>query len=390
MTTKNMLVCAAIACGTIATASADDVYLTGSSAFRGVVMKYLREHMTNKRAVFDKALNSDLTKSVDASSFIVLSGNYGGNPITIYCAWTGSVAGIHTVVESQNVAFPVKPADFDTNVNYSIEGAGQGVQGTTVNSLGNITSASFNHIPSFGFSDVFQSSTVYTTPANDTPLAVLPFKWVASRGAQASGVTNITPQLAQTLFKTGTVSLAQFTGIPAHAANKVYALGRNGESGTRLSAMAEMGVGVSAGLTQYQPVGNPVTSWTNIGNDGYVSGGTLAGALGAVTTAANGHAIAYLGVSDASTATNATNQATEVSHNGVFYTAASDVIHGRYTFWCYEHLFDRGDQTGQSLSLLTDLQTNLPTAFNTSVTTIRLGDMQCERGSDGETVFHFD
>lgn len=387
---KNMLVLAAVACGTIATASADDIYITGSSAFRGVVMKYLRDHITGDRAVFDKALSSDLTKSVDASSFIVLSGIYNAQPITIYCAWTGSVAGIHTVVESQNVAFPVKPADFATNPAYSIEGASQGVQGTTVNTLGAITSASFLHIPSFGFSDVFQSSTVYTTPANDTQLAVLPFKWVVSRGGQASGVTNITPQIAQTLFRTGSISLSMFSGLDADKAKKVYALGRNDESGTRLTAMAETGVGVSSLLTQYQPVGNPVTGWTNIGNDGYVSGGTLATALGAQTTGAVGHGLAYVGVSDAATATNATNLATEVAHNGVFYTSPNDVIQGKYTFWCYEHLFDRGDQINQSAALLSELKTNLPTAFDTVPSTIRLTEMKCERASDGETVFHFD
>lgn len=390
MTTKQILVAASVACFAVTSASAGDVYLTGSSAFRSNIMAYLRGKITNDRAVFDKAVNADFTKSVDASSYIVLSGTYLGNPITFYCAWTGAVAGTRTVVNSENVAFPVKPADFDTNANYLLDATHSGVQGTSAGSLGEITSASFNHIPDFGFEDHFQASTVFTAAANETKIGVIPFQWVAGEGGAASGITNMTSQIAQQLFKNGTISLAHFSGNAADATSgyKVYAVGRWDDSGTRLISMAESGVGVSSSLIQYTPNGDPVTSWTSVGNGGYVSGSQLAGALGRVTTKANGHSVGYAGVPDAITAVAA--GATTMTHNGVALTSVSDVTEGRYTFWSYEQVIDRGDLSGQALDFLTLIQTDFPTSFTSTTSKIKLSDMKCERSGDGELVFHFD
>lgn len=390
MTLKQMLVATSVACFAVTSVKAGDVYLTGSSAFRGNIMAYLRGKISNDRAVFDKAVNSDYTKSVDASSYIILSGTYLGNPVTFYCAWTGSVAGTRTVVNSENVAFPVKPADFDTNAAYLLDGTNNGVQGTSAGSLGEITSASFNHVPDFGFSDNFKASTVFTGDLTETKIGVIPFQWVAGEGSAASGVTNMTSQIAQQLFKNGTISLAHFSGNAADAlaGYKVYAVGRWDDSGTRLIAMAESGVGTTATLNQHTPNGDPVTSWTSVGNNGYVSGSQLATALGRVTTKANGHSVGYAGVSDAATAVAA--GATTMTHNGVALTSVSDVTEGRYTFWSYEFVIDRNDATGQAATFLNLIKTDFPGSFSSSTSRIKLTDMKCERTGDGELVFHFD
>jgi|GEM_PF-1661076 len=409
MKLKNMFAVAAIVCVSASTASAagSNVYITGSSAFRSALMSYLRSKLTLTRAVFDKSVDtSNLANSVDASSFIVMSGKFNGasTVTTFYLSFTGSVSGVRDLSGPVAQTFPTKPADFDSNASYLLGTASPfgGVKGTTKDSSGNLTSASFTATPDIGFSDVFQESTVYTTNTlSDKKVAVLPFVWITAPGGSAAGITNMTPQIAQTLFKTGTLSLAHFTGASADASKTVYAVGRTDDSGTRLTAMAEVGVGVSAGLHQYFPVNNPVTSYSDQVNSGYISGSDLSTAMKSVTTAANGLSVAYVSVGDAESTTNAST----LSHNGVAYTttlsgassSAADtadiplVTQGKYTFWGYEHMFPRADTalTGDAATVLTDLTSNLETGFTSSRKVIRLDAMQCERTTDGDIVNHY-
>ena len=398
MKMKNMIVVAGIVCSSFSSAYATgtDVYITGSSAFRGALMAYLRGKLTNTRATFDKATNADPTLSVDASSFIVMSGNWdadNSHRTTFFLSFTGSVAGIRDVAGPVAQTFLVKPSDFETNDNYKLATSPYGVKATvTKNADGSLASPAFPHNADFGFSDVFQESTIYTNPLIDTPVAVLPFTWITAPGGSAAGITNMTPQIAQTLFKTGTLSLSLFTGAAGDASKLVYALGRTDDSGTRMSAMAETGVGVSATLKQYYPVGNPVTSYTYQGNGGYVSGGDLSTIMKNATTAANGFNVSYMGISDADATT--PSGAAYLSHNGVLYstdlaTAKAQVTEGKYTFWCYEHLIDRSDLTDadDALKVLNKLKNDLPTAFTSTRKTIRLDEMNVYRTTDGDTVY---
>jgi len=400
MTTKHMLVLAALACGSLSTALADNVYITGSSAFRTNVMTYLNSKITNKHAVNDSG------KTIFNANYVVISGIYNSAPITVYCAWTGSVGGIQTVVGGQTVPFANKPSGMDTSTAYALKADGSpdttvgggSVATLTVDGNGVITSASSPVIPSFGFSDVFQESANVLGDAVDTQVAVLPFKWITTNGGQAAGITNMTPQIAQTLFKTGLLRLTLFTGNSSDNTSFVHALGRTNESGTRLTAMAETGVGTNSILAQFTPTttATAITSWgTSSPSNGYVSGGTLAGVMGKTTTNTIGHGVTYLSVGDAATAI--TGGATELTHNGVSYNdTAANVIEGKYTFWCYEHLFARvgtdsttgSDQTGQPRDLLLDFQTNLANSVTTSKSVIKLSDMHCSRATDGDTVFH--
>ena len=410
MKMKTMFAVAGVVCMTASSASAvgTNVYITGSSAFRGALMTYLRSKLTNTRAVFEKAVNTtDLTKSVDASSFIVMSGNFNGagTTTTFFLAFTGSVSGVRDVAGPVAQNFPILPVDFSSNAAYVLDPGNDnvspfgGVAGVTSNTSGNLISASTSNIPDIGFSDVFQSSTIYTGTMIDTQVAVLPFVWITAPGGSAAGITNITPQIAQSLYKAGTLQLPHFSGNPGDAGKFVYAVGRTDDSGTRLSAMAETGVGVSAGLHQYFPVGNPVTSYADQGNGGYISGGTLSTNMKSTTTPANGLSVAYVSVSDAE----ATIGATTLSHNGVSFTTtlsgatavAADTVdvplitEGKYTFWCYEHLLNRAGTSGDALTVLNNLKANLATSFTSSRKTIRLDAMQCERTTDGEVVNHY-
>jgi len=394
MNIKNMIVVAGLVCSSFSNAYATgtDVYITGASAFRGALMLYLRSKLTDTRGYFDKALDSNLTKSIDASSFIVMSGRWNGAPTvrtTFYLSFTGSVAGIRDVAGPVPQTFLPKPVDFETADAYKLAVSPYGVKATvTKNADGSLAPPSFTHNPDFGFSDVFQASTIYTNPLIDTKVAVLPFTWITAPGGGTAGITNMTSQIAQQLFKTGTVSLSLFSGAAGDKDTKVYALGRTDDSGTRMTAMAETNVGVSSTLHQYYPVGNPVTSYTDVGNSGYVSGGDLQTPMKYTTTAANGFNASYMGISDA----DGTTGATYLSHNGVLFstdeaTAIAQVTEGKYTFWSYEHLFDRGDCTDDALAVLELVKSELPTYTASTRKTIRLDAMHVYRDNDGETVY---
>src|SRR5262249_40280534 len=140
----------------------------------------------------------------------------------------------------------------------------------------------------------------------------------------------------------------------------VYAIGRDADSGTRLTAFAETGIGVFSGVTQWQPTNasghvidrtgagaGPVVGqqlWPaqtinnifyDVGQGGYASGGDLAQAMKTSQTNITLRYVTYLGISDATSAIS--GGASEITYNGVTYSDAA-VQEGQYTFWGYEHL----------------------------------------------------
>ena len=134
-------------------------------------------------------------------------------------------------------------------------------------------------------------------------------------------ISNITPQNAQALYSNGTAKLAQFTGNPADT-QLVYACGRDPDSGTRLTAFAETGIGVTSTVTQYLPViaNGAITSIDKygsqtvngitfgVGDGGEASGGSLRNFFTATSATLNSNAgayiIGYLSTGDAPTAIN--------------------------------------------------------------------------------------
>jgi hypothetical protein len=200
--------------------------------------------------------------------------------------------------------------------------------------------------------------------------------FVRSAGAPA-GLTNMTPQLAQALWRAGNISLALFTGSHGDEATQVYATGRDPDSGTRLTALAETGVGVFNSVSQLVPTNSsgaiisrtapgPIagvepypleiinTITYDQGDGGYASGGDLAVAMEQNNTLAliGGYFVTYLGLSDAATAI--AGGAQPINYNGVAYSPTT-VEEGQYTFWGYEHLDYRSnygtlDANGQAVA----------------------------------------
>jgi hypothetical protein len=234
--------------------------------------------------------------------------------------------------------------------------------------------------PSAAFSDAFVQSTQFANATNFTSfpnggtipngvVGIIPFAWV--KGPQGAGVTaaqynrltNITTDQASELLLSGAIPLAMLTGNAADAGVDVVLSGRNNDSGTRFSEMAEAGLPESTSITQYgfttsgsfinafgfaTPIagsspadyGNPYNSV-----DGQSSGGNLAawvefppnansqsfgfvgsGGPGTLTNGAgepNGVpfiVVAYLGVSDAKTVATGNGSGTSgatLSFNGV-------------------------------------------------------------------------
>jgi hypothetical protein len=95
--------------------------------------------------------------------------------------------------------------------------------------------------------------------------------FIAGEGAPA-GITNMTDQLHQTLWSTGSMPASMFTGN-LDDTTTVLATGRNNGSGTRATILAETGYGAITNVVQY----NAVTS-----------GDRITGALGAISEFGNG------------------------------------------------------------------------------------------------------
>jgi len=368
---------AAVAFASLASAQ-QVINITGSTAYRGATHTAITH-------VLDSGFTYAYTGgSLGGAGQAIFKGTIGGSTsVTIRTSWTGSVGGVQTVSQSLNVNF--LPTTTTTS-------GGAGTSGVSTG-----TDAA---IPDIAMSDTFQASTPFTSPKlTDTKVGVVPFVWVAAKGAPA-GLTNITPQLAQALWKNGTLPLALFTGSSSDEGTLVYATGRDPDSGTRLTAFAESGIGVNATVAQYKPT---VTSGTttaynlydtqtvngivyDVGQGGEAGGGALATLMTGTTSAGVGYAVTYLSTGDANTA--AGGGAVRLSYNGITLPVSgttydfTPLYEGKYTFWSYEHLMYRSGTTGTTKTFADTLANQIK---NTDATVL-LGSMKCARTIDGGVV----
>jgi hypothetical protein len=316
------------------------IYITGSTAFRAATSNAILHKMSfagGQGYAFTGTSFTGSNNQVFVGSVTGITGT-----VTVKTNWSGAVAGIKALTTSQSLSFLDYPAT--TGTAYTLNSS-TGTASVNANNL-NTTS-----VADVSMADNWQASTSYTNPSltGGGVVGVVPFAWVSSASAP-SGLTNMTPQLARSLFSSGFCSAALFTNNPADASDQsagamVYAIGRDPLSGTRLVTFAESGIGIFSAVAQYQPSVNGVngstvngisgTTITNInqtaidasipttspGQTGYGSGGTLADTLRYTTTSVTddtlgtlvgGQAtptgymcfVSYLGESDASRAVN--------------------------------------------------------------------------------------
>src|SRR5450432_139296 len=387
----------------VSVAQADTTRITGSTAFRSNTHTAITNIFDAGTLTYAYLDNSSGSGTLSNTSAAIFKGNIGGVATTIKSHWSGSEGGIQTVAGAPN--FTVTYLD-DSTVTLPPPG----------NKLPSTTTLTDSSVPDVAMADTFQASSLFkgtvngityqtlnkvakTTglPAGQT-VGVVQFQFVASNSAPA-GLTNITSQNARDLFSTGKMALSLFTGSAGDEGFSISATGRDIDSGTRLTTLAETGLGALAVVKQFQPFKGGVLATTccgaldpppyspfpagvingitfPLGDGGYSSGGSLA--LGvANTTSGNTCFVTYLGLSDAATAI--ADGAHALNYNGIPYSITA-VQEGQYTFWGYEHLYYR-DSTPATVKTVADklaLQ-----IFNTDAPAPHYSAMRVSRKTDG-------
>jgi hypothetical protein len=271
------------------------------------------------------------------------------------------------------------------------------------------------------FSDAYQSSTPFTSPVlTDEIIGVVQFRMVTNYGVGGSNpITSMTYQQARALFTSSNgMPLSFFTGNATDSSTRVYGIGRNPDSGTRVTFLAETGIGVASTVVHWLPTfsGNAITNivpWPAetlfginyaVGNSGYVSGGDLSRIMRYDTSnvsvngqpAAPCYFVAFIGKSDAATVLAAHNPPSTVGagpgkiirlnneDNNSLTSAqiATSIELGQNPLWSYQHVMHNG-LTGEKLTFYTELTTLLKIIPSSD---IALDDMQVERTGDGETI----
>ena len=384
----------ALSAATIAKA---DVYMTGSTAMRGVVYNAI----VHPGTVFQSAPTFyGFGGAGSSDNYMAFSGTLvGGSGTTVlYCNWTGSEDGIAHVAQNTTQTF------IDSSL---ITGTGSDPTNTT-------PTTTQTHTCDLAMGDNDQPFSRTTSPILNTKseVGIITFEWVRNNGTWSGTGTNVTAsQIRQAL--NGGAKLAVFTGNVGDTNSYVYVSGRDSGSGTRVNAFGTSGFGILTSPKQIElssGVMQILTTSTNIhtglvttnyiGDYGFSSGGTLAKSLGASTTTATDYVhtngtgfgvISYLGVSDANTAIGSPYNATALTFEGVPFTPAN-VIEGSYTYWGNEFIYENNAVAVNSdpdkiYNLLIPVSTGIP-SFCDGVKAISLAAMHCTRNGPTTDPVH--
>jgi hypothetical protein len=414
---KHLKSCAAAVLALLAADAAfaqTTIRVTGSTAFRSATITSIKNIIT----VSDSAYTGSTESSAQYATYI---GTFSGQPVVIQTSWTGSVEGVRDVSESLNQNF-IKASYVTGTATVS------GTSTTTSNTA--IYEAA---IPQISLADNTQGATIYTANSlTEFKVGVIPFVWVKGRvGASHpdktayESITNITNQMARALLSGG-APVSLLSGTPDVAPfTKVYALGRNPLSGTRLVTFAEAGYGSASDAVQYTPVisGSNITgvdftaedtvNGFAAGNNGYTSGGTLVGDLSKPVSDTDGSGnladstpfalVGYVGVGDAATllkninTTTATDTSYVLSYNGaslgVAYNSTTQattwdftaIKEGKYSLWSFAYLAYKPTLSGLPKTFADALKDNIilnvPAASG-----VKLADMKVSREFEGSPI----
>jgi hypothetical protein len=372
------IVAAAIALGAVGLTDAGTVYMTGSTALRGSMFTTIRTAGSVFTAV--PVTTTYEGSSASGANYMVFSGTLvGGVGTTVLkCHWSGSEGGIKDVVTGASELF------VDDSI---VDGANHtGSPGTTI-----------SHNADLAMADNSQAFSRNKSPvlATGAQVAVITFTWVRNPGLWTGG--NVTDSLIRTALG-GFCKRAQFSGNAADVNDYVYVSGRDNQSGTRVNAFGTSGFGIFTIPNQIEmdASGNMLDldppNGVYAGDFGFTSGGTLAGTLGANTTAKtdsfNGGAgysvIAYLSRGDANTAI--ANGAVELTLNGVAQSAAN-VKEGLHTYWGNAYIYQKNGAAAEPQSAYNRLVISIPNDVN-GTTAIKLSDMNCTRGGPTSDPAH--
>jgi hypothetical protein len=396
-----------------ANAATYSIHIAGSSAYRAAVHKGVLEILGSsaKAAYADGSTLSKANAAIfTGTTSAAITTNNGtipsGTVITVYTSWTGSVAGLYSVVNQASTSRGFLPSTTTTSTSGTADSADIGK--ALITDTTSVVDIALSDVNASSATAVIRSDlSSSVTEASIGSVGICPFKWIIS--GTTSGITNITSQNVRNLYKTtnGTIDKSFLTS--GTLTGTVYAFGRDADSGTRLTAFAETGLGVAYTANQYGLLtsGSLTTTGTlgltpaatintvayTQGQTGYASGGDLVKAIAYTGSATTATAIAYVSVSDAQSALGASPAtAEELTYNGIPYSVAN-VKKGAYTFWSYEHLFYRTSDSTAAAGLfgeaLADQLYNVTvTELASSAYYIPVSAMSVERFNeeDGGTV----
>ena len=369
-----------------------NIYLSGATAFRANVFRVIS-------ATMDPGYTMNPANAGTGTSVVTFQGTmnslYGGQTVTVYCSYNGSVQGLGCLNNNTSVTF--------TNATPG---------GPAVTAVPNIT-----------FSDVDKVSTLWPgVPVLETHVAVLPFMYCRNVSCPTT-VTNVNGHQLQTLWDNGALKLSFFTGDTNDDSGTMYGTGRNKDSGTRVACSTDayytgspIIYGFQSGVFQVlnQNLNGAIYGF------GYSSGGNEAQAL--TNTAAAGPMIGYLGLNDALTVAGSASSSKPQNHGGGNcaiiaydgfypfngYTAGSTpvpanpdftpIITGKYTYWSYENIETLNTHTSDSIhTYYTNMVSQIDVDLSTSeaaggngasgpVTAVRLSKMRVSRASVGGQI----
>ena len=357
------------------------IYICGSTAFRSNAYRAIRSMFDGGAPTYQNTLGSANNSGAGQMTFQGnISSLFPGQSVTIYCDWTGSVQGVHSLTASPGDSLP-----FLANAT---------PQGDTTIA---------NHTADLAFSDVFQLSTGFSTPELlDEQVAVQPFVWVRSASCPST-VNNITMQQLRFALQ-GSCPLSFITGNSSDYGSTLYFTGRNKDSGSRVIAVSDCAyvggynVYYISNSTWMLMKTNQIVNGVNYGA-GFSSGSQEAANL-ALTSTSGG--LGYLGYADARNAVGAGAQIITYngglpfngwtgSTNGFNSPDWSPVTSGKYSLWGPEHLYinPSGGNYANAYPVYTNLATyvDLDIANTTPVTAIRISQMgNTSRAADGGKI----
>ncbi|HVU24850.1 MAG TPA: hypothetical protein VHE13_12060 [Opitutus sp.] len=381
-----------------ASAQSTTVHITGSTAFRKATVIAIKNILQTGYTY------GYIGSNAEGASRSVFSGTTKTTnlPVVIVCSWAGSTGGVQTVAQEDTI-----------NVATWLSATGNALTtgGTAISSDAAVYDAASP--ADVAMSDSFQASSVaygtgYTT-LTDTVVGVVTFVWTKGKSsdsgvaASLDNVTNITPLQAKLLLAAG-LPMSMLTGNAADSDYYVYPMGRDEDSGTRLSELSEAQFGVFNSPIQYQPTiaSGEITAiapWPAVtilgfnypeGHSGYASGGTLGTDLNNPVAASATDSfgskfalIAYFGVNDATKVNNGNNN---LMFNGVAYSDDA-VREGTYACWEYEHLMYRPTLSGNTKTVADQIADQI---INVDATQsgVLLSTMNVSKAVEGGVISH--
>jgi hypothetical protein len=352
-----------------ASAATRTFVITGATAFRAAANNSIIQ-LLGGAGVTQYAFTG--TQGIGGTNRAIFKGTmaaFPGDEIIVKASWSGSTQGVLDLADQNAVEVLKSSVSMTTS-------------GNNISATGNVETAT----PRWAFSDVDKFlSTRPNASLSGGPVGVVPFMFIAGEGAPG-GITNMTDQLHQTLWSTGSMPASMFTGNPADTTT-VLATGRNNGSGTRATILAETGYGAFTNIVQYNAAtsGDRVTgalgAISEFGNSGHSSN---SGVRELVTRPPGGLTfdgesidavfVSYLTISDAVSATGYVQATGAISggegakpmtYNGVRYSEAN-VKNGAYSLWGYQQFYMANGPTAQETTFDTAFRAVIPDYMGTA------------------------